>query len=30
MSDRLKGKVVFVTGAGSIGSGWGNGKAAAV
>ena len=23
MSDRLKGKVVFVTGAGSIGSGWG-------
>ena len=30
MSDRLKGKVIFVTGAGSIGPGWGNGKAAAV
>lgn len=26
----LKGKVAFVTGAGSIGAGWGNGKAAAV
>ena len=26
MSDRLKGKVIFVTGAGSIGPGWGNGK----
>ncbi|MCA8881650.1 MAG: SDR family oxidoreductase [Rhodobacteraceae bacterium] len=30
MGDRLKDKVVFVTGAGSIGPGWGNGKAAAV
>ena len=30
MADRLKDKVVFVTGAGSIGPGWGNGKAAAV
>lgn len=30
MSDRLKGKTVFITGAGSIGPGWGNGKAAAV
>ncbi|MBS27469.1 MAG: 3-oxoacyl-ACP reductase [Alphaproteobacteria bacterium] len=30
MTDRLKGKVALVTGAGSIGPGWGNGKAAAV
>ncbi len=30
MGQRLKDKVVFVTGAGSIGPGWGNGKAAAV
>lgn len=30
MSDRVKGKVAIVTGAGSIGPGWGNGKAAAV
>jgi len=28
--DRVKGKVAFVSGAGSIGPGWGNGKAAAV
>ena len=30
MSQRMKGKVVIVTGAGSSGPGWGNGKAAAV
>ena len=30
MADRLKDKVVFFSGAGSIGPGWGNGKAAAV
>jgi len=30
MGERLKDKVVFLTGAGSIGPGWGNGKAAAV
>src|ERR1700720_1718211 len=30
MADRLKGKVALVVGAGSIGSGWGNGKATAV
>ncbi len=30
MVDRLKGKVALVFGAGSIGEGWGNGKAAAV
>lgn len=30
MGDRLKGKVAIVTGAGSIGPGWGNGKATAV
>lgn len=30
MVDRLKDKVVFFSGAGSIGPGWGNGKAAAV
>ena len=30
MGERLKDKVVFITGAGSIGPGWGNGKAAAV
>src|ERR1700685_508652 len=30
MSDRLKGKVALVVGAGSVGPGWGNGKATAV
>jgi NAD(P)-dependent dehydrogenase (short-subunit alcohol dehydrogenase family) len=30
MGERVKGKVVIVTGAGSVGPGWGNGKAAAV
>src|SRR6266478_106834 len=30
MGDRLKNKVALVVGAGSIGPGWGNGKAAAV
>ena len=30
MGDRLKDKVALVSGAGSIGPGWGNGKAAAV
>jgi NAD(P)-dependent dehydrogenase (short-subunit alcohol dehydrogenase family) len=30
MSERLKGKIALVIGAGSIGPGWGNGKAAAV
>jgi NAD(P)-dependent dehydrogenase (short-subunit alcohol dehydrogenase family) len=30
MADRLKGKVALVFGAGSVGPGWGNGKAAAV
>jgi len=30
MGERLKGKVAIVTGAGSIGPGWGNGKATAV
>lgn len=30
MADRMRGKVVLVTGAGSVGPGWGNGKAAAV
>src|SRR5207249_1181713 len=30
MAGRLKGKAALVMGAGSIGSGWGNGKAAAV
>lgn len=30
MADRLKDKVALVTGAGSVGPGWGNGKAAAV
>src|SRR5450830_1670570 len=30
MSERMKGKVVIVIGAGSSGPGWGNGKAAAV
>jgi NAD(P)-dependent dehydrogenase (short-subunit alcohol dehydrogenase family) len=30
MADRLKDKVALVVGAGSIGPGWGNGKAAAV
>jgi NAD(P)-dependent dehydrogenase (short-subunit alcohol dehydrogenase family) len=30
MSERLRDKVALVVGAGSVGSGWGNGKAAAV
>src|ERR1700751_390458 len=30
MVDRLKGKVALVVGAGSVGPGWGNGKATAV
>lgn len=30
MSQRLRGKVAIVTGAGTVGEGWGNGKAAAV
>lgn len=30
MSDRLSGKVALITGAGSVGPGWGNGRAAAV
>ncbi|TIL77100.1 MAG: 3-oxoacyl-ACP reductase, partial [Mesorhizobium sp.] len=30
MAGRLDGKAVLVTGAGSMGPGWGNGKAAAV
>ena len=30
MTDRVKGKVAIVTGAGSVGPGWGNGKATAV
>jgi NAD(P)-dependent dehydrogenase (short-subunit alcohol dehydrogenase family) len=30
MVDRLKGKIAIVVGAGSIGPGWGNGKATAV
>ena len=30
MGDRLKGKTAIVTGAGAVGPGWGNGKAAAV
>jgi NAD(P)-dependent dehydrogenase (short-subunit alcohol dehydrogenase family) len=30
MADRLKGKVAIIVGAGSIGPGWGNGKATAV
>ena len=30
MGDRLKDKVAIVTGAGSVGPGWGNGKATAV
>ena len=30
MADRLRGKVAIVVGAGSIGPGWGNGKATAV
>ena len=30
MADRLKGKVALITGVGSVGPGWGNGKAAAV
>ena len=29
MTDRVKGKVALITGAGSVGPGWGNGKAAA-
>ena len=30
MGDRLKDKIAVVSGAGSVGPGWGNGKAAAV
>ena len=30
MTGRMQGKDVLVTGAGSVGEGWGNGKAAAV
>ncbi len=30
MTARMKNKVVLVTGAGSVGSGWGNGRAIAV
>ena len=30
MTGRLAGKVALVTGAGSVGPGWGNGRAAAV
>jgi len=30
MAGRLEGKVAFITGAGSVGSGWGNGRATAV
>ena len=30
MPGRLEGKVAIVTGAGSVGPGWGNGRAAAV
>jgi len=30
MGDRLKGKIVIVSGAGSSGPGWGNGKATSV
>ena len=30
MAGRLEGKVVFITGAGSVGPGWGNGRATAV
>jgi len=30
MTDRMQNKIVLVTGAGSIGKGWGNGKAASV
>ena len=30
MADRLKGKVALVTGCGSVGPGWGNGKAISV
>ncbi len=30
MADRMKGRIVLVTGAGSSGPGWGNGKAAVV
>jgi NAD(P)-dependent dehydrogenase (short-subunit alcohol dehydrogenase family) len=30
MADRMKDRIVLVTGAGSSGPGWGNGKAAAV
>jgi len=30
MGDRLKNKIAIVTGAGSVGRGWGNGKATAV
>jgi NAD(P)-dependent dehydrogenase (short-subunit alcohol dehydrogenase family) len=30
MAGRLQGKVAMITGAGSVGAGWGNGRAAAV
>jgi NAD(P)-dependent dehydrogenase (short-subunit alcohol dehydrogenase family) len=30
MGDRVKGKIALVSGAGSVGPGWGNGKASAV
>ena len=30
MSDRLKGKIALILGAGSVGPGWGNGRAMAV
>ena len=30
MAGRLDGKVAFITGAGSVGPGWGNGRATAV
>lgn len=30
MTGRLQGKVAFITGAGSVGPGWGNGRAIAV
>ncbi|MEE9277676.1 MAG: 3-oxoacyl-ACP reductase, partial [Dehalococcoidia bacterium] len=30
MASRLEGKVAIITGAGSVGPGWGNGKATAV
>ena len=30
MAGRLEGKIVFITGAGSVGPGWGNGRATAI